>query len=256
MPLVPAAWNDVRRLAGDEESGAAEIARRAAVTLSALPRSDLVEAVRALVRAHPPMAPLWRLGDIVLSAEDHVAAARAFARTIRQEAEAVAAASAAALPTVVVTLSFSSTLVAAVVAAGATAWCARSVPGGEGAVTAERLRAGGVDARVVEDGEAIVLASDGTAVVVGADAVGPGGVVNKVGTRALADAARRGGAPAYAVAGSSKLIAVDLPAPPPFERVPLDRFTALIGESGPVDPKETARAASRHAVPDVLRGAL
>jgi translation initiation factor 2B subunit (eIF-2B alpha/beta/delta family) len=256
MPDVPAAWDEVRRLARDEESGAAEIARRAAVTFSALPRSDLMEAVRALVLAHPPMAPLWRLGGIVLSAEDHAAAARAFAQTIRQEAEAVAAASAATLPAEIVTLSFSSTLVAAVAAAGARSWCARSVPGGEGAVTAERLRARGADARVVEDGEALARATDGTAVVVGADAIGPGGVVNKVGTRALAEAARRGGAPAYVVVGSSKLIGADLPAPPPFERVPLDRFTAVISESGPVDPGDVARAAARHGVPEPLRDAL
>jgi translation initiation factor 2B subunit (eIF-2B alpha/beta/delta family) len=198
------------------------------------------------------MAPLWRLGDIVLSADDHSAEARRFARDLRRETDAVSAAAGAVLPREVVTLSFSSTLVASVASAGAAAWCARSDPGGEGAVTAERLRTRGIDARLVEDAEATAAAARGTAVVVGADAVGPGGVVNKVGTRALAEAARRAGAPAYVVAGSSKLVAADLPAPPPFERTPLDLITAVIGERGPVDPGDAARFAASHPVPEAL----
>jgi translation initiation factor 2B subunit (eIF-2B alpha/beta/delta family) len=256
MPHVPDGWEDVHALARDAESGAAEIARRAAVALSALPRSDLGEAVRALLRGHPSMAPLWRLGDVALSADDHTAAAWRFARDLRVETDAVSAAAGAVLPSEVVTLSFSSTLVAAVAAAGAVTRCARSDPGGEGVVTVERLRARGVDARLVEDAEAIAAAARGTAVVVGADAVGPGGVVNKVGTRALAEASRRGGAPAYVVAGSSKLLAADLPAPTPFERTPLDLITAVIGEDGPVNPAGAARLAASHRVAAALMDLL
>jgi translation initiation factor 2B subunit (eIF-2B alpha/beta/delta family) len=252
MPHVPTRWEDVEGLARDAESGAAEIARRAAVALSGLPRSDLRDAVGALLRGHPSMAPLWRLGEAVLSADEHAEAARRFAHDLRREADAVAAAAGAVLPSEVVTHSFSGTLVAAVAAARATARCARAEPGGEGSVTAERLRARGVEATVVEDAEAIVLAARGTAVVVGADAIGPGGVVNKVGTRALAEAAGRGGTPVYVVAGSTKLLAVDLPAPPPFERTPLGLFSAVIGPGGQGDPGDAARSAASHPVAPAL----
>jgi translation initiation factor 2B subunit (eIF-2B alpha/beta/delta family) len=253
MPHVPAGWEDVRRLAENAESGAADIARRAAEAIAALPRSDVVEAVRALVRGHPAMAPLWRLGDAVLSADDHAAAARRFAASLRAEADAVAAAAVGVLPDEVVTHSFSGTLVAAVAAAGTRARCARSNPGGEGRLTVERLRRRGVDAVLVEDAQAVAAAAGGTAVLVGADALGPGGVVNKVGTGALAEAARSGGTSAFVVAGSSKLIGADLPAPPPFERVPMEGFGAVIGERGVLDPGDVVRAAAEHAPHPALR---
>jgi translation initiation factor 2B subunit (eIF-2B alpha/beta/delta family) len=253
MPHVAGGWDVVRQLVADETSGAAEIAHQAAAALGALPRSDLIEAVRTLVRSHPSMAPLWRLAQVALSAEDHGRAVRDFADALRREADGVAVAAAEVLPDRLVTHSYSSTLVAAVAAATDQVWCARSEPGGEGAVTAERLRRRGVEAHLVDDARAITLAADGVAVVVGADAVGPGGVVNKVGTRALADATRRGGASCYLVAGSSKLLQTDLPAPPPFERAPLALFATVITEAGLLDPETAASAAGDHPVPDALR---
>jgi translation initiation factor 2B subunit (eIF-2B alpha/beta/delta family) len=256
MPEVDGAWNDLRRTAEDTESGAAEIARRAAATLAALPPSDLVEAVRTLVRGHPPMAPLWRLGHAVLSADDHVAAAAAFAARLAGERAAVAAASAPVLGAEVVTHSYSSTLVAAVAAAGATASCARSEPGGEGRLTAERLTALGVAAHEVDDRDALRAAAEGTTVVTGADAVGPGGVVNKVGTRALAEAARGGGGRCIAVAGGSKLVAADLPAWPPFERVPFGLFTLLLTQDGALTPSDAPRVAARFEVHPALADLL
>jgi hypothetical protein len=256
MPYVAGAWDDLRAVADDAESGAAEIARRAAVTISALPRSDLVEAVRALARGHPAMAPVWRLGGTVLSAEDHAGAALAFAETVRREAEGVATIASGILPEEVITLSYSSTLVAAVSAAGVRARCARSAPGGEGSLTAERLRARGIDAHVLEDDEAVSMAASGASVVVGADALGPGGAVNKVGTGSLAGSALSGGASAFVVAGTSKLIGADLPASIPFERTPLDQFTAVITERGAFDPVETGREAVAHPVHPSLRDLL
>ncbi|HEV3473825.1 MAG TPA: hypothetical protein VG602_00425, partial [Actinomycetota bacterium] len=144
--------------------------------------------------------------------------------------------------------SYSSTLVAAVAAADVLALCAESQPGGEGAITAERLRALGRQARVINDREAVRAARTGRMVVTGADAVGPGGVVNKVGTRALADAAAHRDTPCFAVAGSSKFLGVDLPAAPPFERTPLSLFTAVLTEEGPKDSDAAAASARRFAL--------
>jgi hypothetical protein len=70
------------------------------------------------------------------------------------------------------------------------------------------------------------------AVVVGADAVTPSAVINKVKTRALAEAARRHAVPCYAVAGDTKFFAAELPVESPFERIPLELFTAIATPDG------------------------
>jgi translation initiation factor 2B subunit (eIF-2B alpha/beta/delta family) len=256
MPDVGGGWEAVRRAAADRESGAAEIARRAAASLAALPASDLLDAVRTLVQGHPSMAPLWRLGHAVLSSADHAGAAAAFASGVAGERDAVAAAAAPLAHGEVVTHSYSSTLVATVVAAGATARCARSDPGGEGELTAARLAAGGATATVIEDEDAIGAVRRGRTVVTGADAVGPGGLVNKVGTRRLAEAARDGGGRCIVVAGGTKFLAADLPAPLPFERVPLALATAIVTEEGPLAADGAAALASRFAVHPALADLL
>jgi hypothetical protein len=85
-------------------------------------------------------------------------------------------------------------------------------------------------------------------VVVGADAVGPGGVINKVGTLRLALAARRSSTPCYSLTGESKLLDADLPAPHPFERTLLDLFTSVITQEGALTPDQAARRAVRRPV--------
>ena len=193
------------------------------------------------------MAPMWRLGTAVLRAADHREAAGAFARRVLAERDAVAATAGPLFrsPALVVH-SYSSTVIAAVARTGVRALCARSEPGGEGTATAGRLRQTGLAAEVVEDEEAVAAARAGTPVVVGADAVGPGGVVNKVRTGVLAEAARSGGGGCYVLAGSSKLLSVDVPAPEPFERVPLPGFAAIVTEDAVLDAAAADQAASRH----------
>jgi translation initiation factor 2B subunit (eIF-2B alpha/beta/delta family) len=234
-------WNRIRAAAGDRESGASEIALRAAEALSALPRSDLQQAVAALVRGHPSMAPLWRLGSEALESTDHAGAAMGCARRLAAEQKGVAVRAAALLSGTVLVQSYSGTVVAAVVVAGVRALCARSEPGGAGALTASRLNERGIEAHVVEDKDAPHHAARADAVLTGADAVGPGGVVNEVGTRRLAEAAIAAGRRALVLAGSSKLVAADLPAPHPFERIPLEVFSGIVTEDETLDPVEAGR---------------
>lgn len=255
-PARDRAWADLRAAASDASSGAAEIARRAAEALAAVTASDLAAAVRALVTGHPSMAPLWRLGSAVLSAEVPAEAAAAFASALSDESGRVAATAAPLLPSEVVVHSYSSTVIRAVTGARVRALCARSEPGGEGREAARRLRRAGVDAAVVEDREAHRAAARGMAVITGADAIGPGGIVNKVGTRGLAEAARAAGGSCYVLAGGSKLLAEDLPAPEPFERTPLELFTAVVGENGPDHPTVVAARAVAHPLHPSLRGIL
>jgi Initiation factor 2 subunit family len=261
MPRVAgrrdAAWSEVREAAADLRSGAAEIALRAAEALAALPASDLEGAVRALAAGHPSMAPVWRLGTVALGAGDHREAAVRFARGLLAERDGVARRAAMLLPVPrVVTHSYSSTVVAAVAAAGTKVVCATSEPGGHGRETARRLQEMGVEAAVVKDHVALAAAASGIPVVTGADAVGSGGVVNEVGTRSLARASRGGGGTYMVLAGTSKLLAVDLPASHPFERTPLDDVSVVVTEEGPLRPGEVLPAAGRFTLHPVLAALL
>jgi len=66
-------------------------------------------------------------------------------------------------------------------------------------------------------------------VLVGADAVHPDALVNKVGTRALLDTARRAGVPAFVLASSSKLRKENAPRAlgSLFETIPVDDLVIL-----------------------------
>ena len=256
--MSPEAWQGIREVASDRRSGAAEIVRRAAEALAALPAHDVEKAVFALIRGQPAMAPLWRLGSAVLGSADHVDAASKFAFRVVSERDAIATVAAALLPDLVVVHSFSGTVIAALATAHSRAICALSEPGGEGATTVRQLVDLGVDARLVSDEEAVGAVADAGAVVVGADAVGPGGVVNKVGTSRLAEAAGEASTPCYSLAGASKLLGADVPAPPPFERTPLDLFTSVITQDGHLSPTQAAHRAGRvelhPLLADLLRG--
>ena len=98
-----------------------------------------------------------------------------------------------------------------------------SEPGGEGRSLAAEL-----GARCVSDAEALRRVARAGAVLVGADAVGTHTFVNKVGTLALARAARKADTPFFVVAESFKWVPVSDPpvVEPAFEAVP----NALVGE--------------------------
>ncbi|HEX2031189.1 MAG TPA: hypothetical protein VHL78_07300, partial [Actinomycetota bacterium] len=162
----------------------------------------------------------------------------------------------AALPDEVIVHSWSSTVIRALEGAGVRAWCARSEPGGEGVRTARRLSASGTAATAVSDEEAVDRAAAGGTVLAGADAVGPGGAINKVGTGTLAAAASAGGGRAFLVVGDAKFVATDLPARRPFERVPLRALTAVITGDGPLDPDAAGRLARRFPLHPLLEREL
>ncbi|HEX2266997.1 MAG TPA: hypothetical protein VHI97_02185, partial [Actinomycetota bacterium] len=213
-------WAMVERAANDRSSGAAEIARMAAGALGRLPDEAVLPAIELLLRGHPSMAPLWRLGAEVLSApEAHLGANEFVGGLLRWDSVAVDALT-EALPGFsayqVITISYSSSIRELVQRARPKALiCMRSEPGGEGARAADAMSEW-TNAVVMEDDD-VLINVPGDAVVVGADAVTPRALTNKVKTRALADAARSKGIPVYAVAGETKLIGDELPAQAPFE---------------------------------------
>ncbi|MDP9341786.1 MAG: hypothetical protein M3Q23_06715 [Actinomycetota bacterium] len=237
----------VEELAADRTLGAAETARAAAGLLAELPRDELADAVEALLRGHPSMAPLWRMADAMLRSRGHATgtAAEKFLATLGDDGRAASAA-AAVLPDTVLTISVSSTVAEAIrIRRPGHVLCMASHPGGEGLAMAGRVSAW-TETTVVDDDEAIrSLPAEVEAVVVGADAVTPGVLINKVRTRDLAQAARSRGVPCYAVAGSAKFISVALPVVPPFEATPLELFSGIAAADGIITPDQAARRASR-----------
>ena len=251
----------VRRAARDHRSGAAEIAARAADGIALLgSQRDVARAARHLVRAHPAMAPLWRLGASTLSTKDHRAAARRFAAAIATEGEEVARAAEWALPkrAVVLTHSSSSNVYAALERHRnriARVLCTASIPGGEGRTLARRLERAGFETEVVPDAAIGRAAAGATVAFVVADAITEDAAINKVGTLLVALAAQEAGIGFYVLAGTSKMLPARAWRPdeaPLYEATPLALIDAVISERGPLGTAAVRRAVRRVELPRAL----
>lgn len=133
---------------------------------------------------------------------------------------------------------------------------AESRPGGEGRAVADRLRKTGIEVALVPDAAiaAALVNFEVEVILVGADAVLPSGaVVNKVGTRLLALAAREEDIAMYAVCAEDKvssteaieLEASDTSAVPLFEVTPPQLFAGIITEAGVTPPASLGALAKR-----------
>eukprot|EP00775_Hariotina_reticulata_P014735 gene14735-14903_t len=89
---------------------------------------------------------------------------------------------------------------------------------------AQRLAAAGLDVTLITEAQAGVFIEDADLVLLGADAVTPAGVVNKVGSKLLALAAKAAGVPVVAVTDSLKI------SPGPVSAVALPNTTLQQGE--------------------------
>jgi hypothetical protein len=240
-------WTILRRAAADLSSGAAEIAREAAEAVRAVPPGRVLDAVALLVRGHPSMAPLWRLASDALSARVPTAGADAFLDRLAGDGRASDVV-ARALPDTVLAISYSSSIAAVIERRRPSRTiCMRSDPGGEGERLAE-LVSPWTRAEVIDDDHGIESVP-AEAVLTGADAVTPEAILNKVKTRALAEAAALKGVPCYAAAGRTKLVDRPLPVSAPFESVPIDLFVGIGLPEGLHSPPEAAaeaRAAALH----------
>ena len=221
---------------------------------------DVARAARHLVRSHPAMAPLWRLGAAALSAPDHRVAARRFADSLAAESEGVARAAEWALPrrAVVVTHSASSNVASALTrhrARIAKVICTASLPGGEGRALARRLGRDGIETEVVPDAAAARAAEQAHVALVGADAITEVGAVNKVGPLPLALAAQHAGIGFYVLAGTSKYLPARAWRPddaPLYEETPHALVDAVITERGPMGTAAIRRAVRRIELPRAL----
>jgi len=87
----------------------------------------------------------------------------------------------------------------------------QSRPGSEGRLLAGELSVAGVRTVLIEDAEVMTYLPETDALLVGADAIIPSGIVNKVGTRMIAIAARSLGIPVYCLAERIKIWPFDEP---------------------------------------------
>lgn len=240
--IHPSVDTIVRQVADDNTSGAVELTRKGAEALSLfadettaqdLPQflSEFIGAGRALIRAQPSMAPLFNLANSVLSSLDAAenvdegrqivkAATRAFAADLDVRAERIAL---EALPLIsdgptVMTHSRSSTVLRTLSLAKARGHsfailCTESRPMYEGRELARQLAQQGIDVTLVTDAAVAHFMSEVDLVMVGVDTLSRQGLVNKMGTHALALAARAEGTPLYALCGTEKFLPSDSPHP-------------------------------------------
>lgn len=286
-------------IARDATSGASRLARLAAGRLSetaeSLKEADpgtfwerLVETCAEMVAAKREMAPIVNLAGAVLSAAERVILSGRSPETaiqaVRFECSRVsefgeerlkelgeAGAPLVADGSLVATLSDGESVRAVLGAAVSTGrtfevLLSESRPHLEGLALAEHLTDLGVRTRLVTDSALPGLVSDAQLALIGADSVSERSLVNKVGSYALALAAREAGVPAYAAALKDKLLpealrgdfgrprdGAEILADPPetvavlnryFEEVPLALIRAIVTEDG-VSPADE--------IPDMLR---
>jgi translation initiation factor eIF-2B subunit delta len=251
MTSSPSAEHILQEIREDNRSGAAQLARKGAQLLLDVLKEETIEEVRvlgkALVAAQPSMAPMVNLVNhlfhAIESVKDPHAVREQGAATVQGCLDNLTTGpekmTKHALPILkgkkkVMTHSYSSTIIEVLgYTQGIEVICPESRPLLEGLKTAKELGAKGVRVRIVVDSAAPSLTGECDAIIVGADAVTPEGVVNKIGTYALALAARDNSVPFYALAGTEKFL------PPPFAQA------LRIDEK---DPKEVTQAAIPNSV--------
>ena len=270
---VPGLWDaydrvrpTVASIAADHEHGSAYLSLRALDVLrdEAAIAGDwdaIAGIARDLLDARPDMAAVRnRVNRVMFEASESdrtpTAVERAAIAVSRTAASADADAAAEAAELLagrrVATFSRSGTVLDALLDGDPSSVAvSESRPGREGVAVAEELAAAGLDVTLTTDANLPNLLENSDLVLVGADSVHPdGGVVNKVGTRALALAARASDVPVYVVCAADK-VTTDPTTPteqadpealsddqgvrvenPRFDVTPADLVTGLVTEGG------------------------
>ena len=290
---VPRLWETyaavaptVETVRGDDDHGSAYVSLRALEVLRDRATEtgsgdgdyeDLAALARDLKAARPSMGVVANRVNRVLSEADATpesvleAALDGCGRAVRADSEAAANA-AGVVGDRFLTLSRSGTVLDALRAADPEAvFVAESRPAKEGVDVARELAEADAPPDVslcVDAAVGHVVAEEAVdTVLVGADSVlSDGAVVNKVGTRLAALAARESGVDCYAVCSRDKVVpetSVELESGPPkavhersapfevlnptFERTPAELFGGIVTEDGVLSVDEVESVAANHA---------
>jgi translation initiation factor 2B subunit (eIF-2B alpha/beta/delta family) len=222
----------IQQIANDDRGGAAELALNAVDALQkwrnvhkSITSNEILEAARAIAKAHPEMAPLGRIAAEVAatthaknpSAElsrmlnllnQHITTApqtisEKFARLLPREKIHIAA------------YSYSSTVANAIIHARkniAIAYISEGRPGNEGRTTAAKLAAAGIRVIIVPDVVLLSQLPQVSHVVFGADCIMQNGFFNKTGTSLLMRTGLAHGAKVWVLSDTLKFWPYD----PPF----------------------------------------
>ncbi|NIO03780.1 MAG: translation initiation factor eIF-2B [Proteobacteria bacterium] len=229
----------ISEIRDDNRSGASEITETAArclvvfaETFKGSTRQDLIrglsEVGREIVECQPTMAPLYNLVNRALLDADEAKTVEEGRARVRQIVSEFVKSSREgwkriadhALPllekhSTVLTHSYSATLFWTLCTLHDrmkefSVICTESRPLREGLTLARRLAEKGIRVQLIVDAAAFQLLDRVSLVFVGADAISPLGVTNKIGTCGLAAAAHSWDVPFYVVAGTEKCFPRDL----------------------------------------------
>ncbi len=176
----------------------------------------LLEFAGALRKAKPAMAPLSNIARMIETAARSPGPDRAallwVERVIANERSAVDRISENAMEKVggtVLTLSYSGTVVRVLEMLAKKkdlkVVVAESLPLGEGKRTAELLSGSDIDVTMISDSMVYAEARDSDLCLLGADAITPPALINKVGTYGIALASMQAGIPVYVVSSTLKI---------------------------------------------------
>lgn len=226
----------VQPIADDLLSGAAEIALRAINVFQTVMQDEedtehlqalLVQTARALIDAQPAMAPLFHLGNEVLTATKECKnvgeikqkaqqSLDKFEKQLCENASIIADTVFDLIPPgeLIFAYSFSSTVISCLLNARARGKffrvaCTEARPAMEGRKLAARLAKGGIEVMFTFDNAMGLILPNCSVAFMGADCVGSPGVVNKVGSWPLAIACKELKIPLYAVTGTEKFVTDD-----------------------------------------------
>lgn len=197
-------WEEMEAVATDAVTGATDLALRALRAVARVRGASRERGLRALASLHPSMGIFPHLAARVLQEELRPAAlareiGAATVESARRAREMLAGRKR------LLTLSASRAVKEALLGWDGEIVVCESRPKREGIALARELAQSGARVTVIADAALGVHVPRCDAVIVGADAIGDGFLVNKVGTRAAVLLAKEAGVSAYAVAQTHKV---------------------------------------------------
>ncbi|HUV25268.1 MAG TPA: hypothetical protein VMW26_07550 [Methanomassiliicoccales archaeon] len=270
--MDPGLQGIVDEVRNDQGSGAADIFRRVLDALCmimqtsrSVSKQDLEDFSLQLHLAKRSMAPMFNLANTILISleredwEDHI---RERFLTIRKEIDISTARIVDSVSNIlsggrIMTISYSSTVLACLSSMSGgqkiEVIVPVSLPLGEGRQMAKVLSDRGVRVELIQDSMVFSIMEELDYVIVGADAVTPVGLVNKVGTFSIVAAAHYFEVSAYGLCDWMKISPVEMLDPietqtsvgvnlsmreQVFEQTPLDMFTGVITDRGIMTPDD------------------
>ncbi len=277
------AWPVWRRLAGiavDQVSSSTTMAIQTAMELRSLgdaarsaqvedPCLPVREGIDVVLQAHPTAAPIANLRNLIYDAPDLPLLLKTLDGEIERLGQVPArlAEQGAALiqdGDSVLVHSLSSSVRAVLDRARQTrsfsVTCTVEEVSGEGRQMAAELAGAGYSIEMLSVNHAATYVAGVDLILVGADAIGPGRVINKEGTSQIARAGLDADVPRYVIAATDKILAEELfvtaasrAEAMDMDLVPLSWFSAVISEQGALTPGDVSRLATERRVAPELR---